>query len=216
LQSCLNELSFIFTYIFNLSLKLHRVPTGWKTAEIIPVPKKPKVSTLNDLRPVALTPIAMKCFEKNIFKHISSCLSPLQDPCQFTYRAKRSVDDAILIFFNNIYKHIDIPKQYCSVLFVDFSSAFNTIQPHVFLPTLHDLKVNRNIIAWILDFLSEREQFVKLANVIQASPSLGQVKIRTHLESSTAFSDKSVSNTGAPQGCVLSPILFTIYTNDCR
>ena len=152
LKSCLNELSFIFTYIFNLSLKVHRVPIGWKTAEIIPVPKKPKVSTLNDLRPVALTPIAMKCFEKIIFKHISSCLSPLQDPCQFAYRAKRSVDDAILIFFNNIYKHIDIPKQYCRVLFVDFSSAFNTIQPHVLLPKLHDLKVNRNIIAWILDF----------------------------------------------------------------
>ena len=142
-------------------------------------------------------------------------MSPLQDPCQFAYRAKRSVDDAILISFNNIYKHIDIPKQYCRVLFVDFSSAFNTIQPHVLLPKLHDLKVNRNIIAWILDFLSEREQFVKLANVIQASPSLDQVKKRTHLESSTAFSDKIVSNTGAPQGCVLSPILFTIYTNDC-
>ena len=42
LKCCSNELSFIFTYIFNLSLKHHIIPTLWKTSEIIPVPKKAK------------------------------------------------------------------------------------------------------------------------------------------------------------------------------
>ena len=76
----------------------HQVPSSWKTAEIIPVPKKPKISCLNDLRPVALTSIAMKCMEKIVLNHILSCLSPVQDPFQFAYRANRSVEDAILFF----------------------------------------------------------------------------------------------------------------------
>ena len=53
---------------------------------------------LNDLRPVALTSIAMKCMEKIVLNHILSCLSPVQDPFQFAYRANRSVEDAILFF----------------------------------------------------------------------------------------------------------------------
>jgi len=80
-------------------LKHHIIPTLWKTSEIIPVPKKQKNSVMNDLRPVALTPIVMKCFEKIVLKHILACLSPVQDPFQFAYRAKRSVEDAILTFF---------------------------------------------------------------------------------------------------------------------
>ncbi|KAK3513718.1 hypothetical protein QTP70_028756 [Hemibagrus guttatus] len=41
-----------------------QVPTCLKTTTIIPVPKKSPVSCLNDYRPVALTPIIMKCFER--------------------------------------------------------------------------------------------------------------------------------------------------------
>ena len=187
----------------------------WKTSEIRPVPKKPKVKELNDLRPVALTSTVMKCLEKIIVKHVSSCLSPFQDPLQFAYRSKRSVDDAILLFLDNIYAHIDIPRNYCRVLFVDFSSAFNTIQPHILIPKLNDLKINKHIIAWILDFLTQRVQYVQLTNVKEDKTSSQNLEKQT--KSDTETSSKHIqTNTGAPQGCVLSPILFTIYTNDCR
>ena len=60
LRSCCYELAGIFTTLFNLSLRQSNIPTTWKTAEIIPVPKKPMFTDMNNLRPVALTPIIMK------------------------------------------------------------------------------------------------------------------------------------------------------------
>ena len=74
LKHCASQLSSIFTFIFNLSIKEHTLPTIWKTSEIIPVPKKANVKELNDLRPVALTPIVTKCLEKLILIEIKKML----------------------------------------------------------------------------------------------------------------------------------------------
>ena len=105
------------------------------------------------------------------------------------------VEDVIIIFLDNIYKHIDKPRTYCRILFVDFSSAFNTIQPSILLEKLIDLNVNSYLSLWINSFLTKRSQYVRYGNV---------------------QSNSIVTNTGAPQGCVLSPVLFTLYTNDCK
>ena len=59
--------------------------------------------------------------------------------------------------------------------------------------------VNKNTCLWILDFLVQRPQFVFLKN-----------------DFNVVSSSIRILNTGAPQGTVLSPILFIIYTNDCR
>ena len=150
---------------------------------------------MNDLRPVALTPIIMKCFERIVLKHIKLSFSPHQDNLQFAYRSGRSVEDAILLFLNNVYTHLDVPRSYCRILFVDFSSAFNTIQPHILVNKLkNDLHMNNYLISWILEFLTNRVQYVNYCKV---------------------KSNTIITNTGAPQGCVISPVLFTIYTNDC-
>ncbi|KAK3511415.1 hypothetical protein QTP70_007327 [Hemibagrus guttatus] len=62
LRECAKQLADVFTDIFNISLSSAVVPTCLKTTTIIPVPKKSPVSCLNHYRPVALTPIIMKCF----------------------------------------------------------------------------------------------------------------------------------------------------------
>ena len=82
---------------------------------------------------------------------------------------------------------------------MDFSSAFNTIQPHVLIKKLLNLKVNPDLIIWIRQFLCDRQQRVRLNSSLNRYPVL---------------SDEVIVITGAPQGCVLSPILFSIYTND--
>ena len=68
----------------------------------------------------------------------------------------------IAVFTDLIYKHLDSPGNYCRTLFVDFSSAFNTIQPRILIEKLLHMNVNKHICAWILEFLTNRPQFVRL------------------------------------------------------
>jgi len=50
---------------------------------------------LNDYRPVALTLVVMKCFERLIKDYICADLPPAMDLLQFAYRPNRSTDDAV-------------------------------------------------------------------------------------------------------------------------
>ena len=195
LKCCSDQLAENFTYIFNLSITSMVIPKLWKTAEIIPVPKRSEIESMNDLRPVALTPAIMKVFERFVLKLLLNEVKEQLDPLQFAYKAKRNVEDACLLFTNNILKHLEKNRNYACALFIDFSSAFNTIQPHVMVQKLKDLNVRNDIIAWVLEFLTHRRQYVKLND---------------------SLSELVQINTGAPQGCVLSPTLYTIYTNDYR
>ncbi len=74
LNACAIQLARVFTDIFNLSLSLSVVPSCFKKSTIVPIPKKNKITCLNDWRPVALTPIFNKCFEKLVREHICSVL----------------------------------------------------------------------------------------------------------------------------------------------
>ena len=194
LRECADQLAGVFTKIYNQSLSQAVVPPCMKTSTIIPVPKKNNISCLNDYRPVALTPIITKCFEKLIRTHISSALPPGFDPHQFAYRANRSTEDAIATALHSTLSHLEKKESYARLLFVDYSSAFNTIIPDRLVSKLTDLGLSSSICRWIMDFLSDRPQ---------------RVKMGCHTSSSLNLS------IGSPQGCVLSPLLYSLYTYDC-
>ena len=118
-----------------------------------------------------------------------------QDPLQFAYSRNRNTEDAILTVLHAILKHLEKSKAYARLLFLDFSSAFNTTQPHLLLRKLMDM--DPVIIRWLCSFLTDSPQCVMIKPATEMS-----AEVRT--------------NTGPPQGCVLSPALFTLYTSDCR
>ncbi|KAF7640908.1 hypothetical protein LDENG_00006300 [Lucifuga dentata] len=93
-----------------------------------------------------------------------------------------------------ILQHLDPPGTYARILFVDFSSAFNTIIPSLLQDKLSQLNVPDSTCRWITDFLSDRRQRVRLGKHVSAPDTI---------------------STGSPQGCVLSPLLFSLYTNSC-
>ncbi|GFS24312.1 Non-LTR (Long terminal repeat) retrotransposon and domain-containing protein [Elysia marginata] len=106
LRECCQQLSPIIKDIFNLSLKLHTIPAAWKKSEIVSVPKKKSATNLNDFRPVALTSVIF--LERNVLRNLLKESENKLDPMQFAYRQSQSVDDALLVFINNIAKHQDL------------------------------------------------------------------------------------------------------------
>ncbi|XP_039647986.1 uncharacterized protein LOC120553530 [Perca fluviatilis] len=77
LKHCADQLSPVFTDIFNTSLETCHVPACFKSSTIIPVPKKPRTTGLNDFRPVALTSVVMKFFERLVLSHLKDITDPL-------------------------------------------------------------------------------------------------------------------------------------------
>ncbi len=149
---------------------------------------------LNDYRPVALTSVAIKSFERLVLAYLKASGGPWLDPLQFAYRANRSVDDSVNMGLHFILQHLDRPGTYARILFVDFSSAFNTIIPDTLQNKLTQLSVPTSLCQWITSFLSDRQQLVRLGKFSSSTRTI---------------------STGAPQSCVLSPLLLSLYTNDC-
>jgi hypothetical protein len=134
----------------------------------------------------------MKCLER--LAHINTIIPETLDTLQFAYHHKRSTDDAISIALHTALSHVDKSNTYVRMLLIYYSSAFNTIVPSKLINKLRTLGLNTSLCNWILDFLTGQPQVLRVGN----NPS-------TML----------ILNTGDPQGCVLSPLLYSLFTHDC-
>ncbi len=72
-------------HIFNLSLRLEKVPTLWKTSGLVLVSKKGHPKDFTDYRPVALTPHMTKTLERLTLSHLRPLVRSVLDPLQFDY-----------------------------------------------------------------------------------------------------------------------------------
>jgi hypothetical protein len=131
LRLCAEQLGGVFHHLFQLSLESGRIPQLWKFSNVVPIPKISNPKQPNDFRPVALTSLVMKTVEKIVKRAVLNLTETNLDPLQFAYRAGRGVEDAKLFILNTLYVHLEKPKAHARLLFADFSSAFNTVQPHI-------------------------------------------------------------------------------------
>ncbi len=191
LTDCAEQLTDVLTDIFNTSLSQAVIPTCLKSTEIIPT--KEITCVLSKRLPSHSTDS-----NHNELLWEASHAQHQNQPPQHTrsapvcIRPNLSTDDAISSTLHLALTHLENKDSYVRMLFIDFSSAFNTIIPQQLINELNLLGLNNSLWNWILDFLTGR-----------------RVRVGRNTSSTTTLS------TGAPQGCVLSPLLFTLLTHDC-
>ena len=134
LRACAGRLASVFTDIFNLSLS-ESTPTCFKQTTIVFLGTWTKVICLNDYRPVALTSVVMKCFERLVMAHINTIIPETL----FAFRPNRFTDDAISIALHSALSLLEKLNTYVRMLFIDFSSGFNTIVPSKLINKLRTL-----------------------------------------------------------------------------
>jgi hypothetical protein len=87
----------VLTRLLNLSLEQQCVPNLWKLANLTPIPKELPFSDCDQLRPISLTNIMMRLFEKLVFKQeIRPHLNSIIGKDQFAYRTGLNTTTALI------------------------------------------------------------------------------------------------------------------------
>jgi len=182
-------------YIFNSSLHEGVVPTIWKQANIIVIPKtKPPKSVEQDLRPISLTPTVSKVFESLVGRRLLTSVADKFDKKQFGAIKGRSTSHALVDMLHTWNKALD-EEQSVRVLFIDYAKAFDHVDHKTVMKKLAALGVTPVLLRWIRSFLTNRQQRVKIGDL---------------------FSDWSSPNGGMPQGTWLGPFVFLSVINDLQ
>ena len=150
--------------ILNSSYLKNRLPAACKLADVIPIPKQKPVRTVNKvLRPVSLTPIVSKLAEEvEVEQFIKPAILKVVDPNQYGTVPKSSTTQALISIVHNVAKATDGNGALVRLVLLDLRKEFDLIDHQLLMVKLHSLDVPPS--NWVRDFLTNRQQRVKLAN----------------------------------------------------
>ena len=180
----------MIVYLFNACIRLKHVPSSFKTAQIIMLlkPNKPD-EDVSSYRPISLLPIIAKLFEKVIIKRLKPLLNIPN--FQFGFRNNHSTIDQVHRITNVIEQALE-QKKYCPAVFLDVSQAFDRVWHEGLIHKMSKI-LPRNYCKLMESYLSDRKFRV------------------IHGE---ACSEVYSTQAGVPQGSVLGPFLYLLFTAD--
>jgi len=178
--------------LFNRSLTDGHFPAVFKEAFITPVVKKPglDVTDAGSYRPISNLSVLSKLLERLVVRQLMEYLSSadLLPLLQSGFRQGHSTETAVIRVLSDILQAVD-RGDIAALILMDLSAAFDSI----LLQRLQTFGIGENAYRLFQSYLSGRYQYVR----------------RGHAKSSVTY-----LICGVPQGSVLGPVLFILYTVD--
>ena len=196
LKNCYDLLLPFITKVVNCSLQNCTLTSDMKRAIVRPSLKKPSLDyqLYKNYRPISNLMFLSKCCEKVVASQFISHLreNELEETFQSAYKMGHSTESALLRVHNDVLCALDEGRCVMLVL-LDLSAAFDTVDHGILLSRLsHSFGVQGSAYTWFESYLSSRSQFVQIRD--------------------TSSSDRQLT-CGLPQGSVLGPILYLVYTS---
>lgn len=167
----------------------------WKKAIIVPILKKNKPNNqLDSYRPISLTSVLAKTMERMVTSRLVWFLekNSLLSSSQAGFRSYHSTAQQVIYFSQTVKDGFDNRNSTLAV-FVDLKSAYDRVWRVKLIQKLQCCGITGNMLCWIKNFITQR--FIK----VRFGDCLSSFK---------------QTETGLPQGAVISPILFNVYIND--
>ena len=179
--------------LMNIALSFNYFPTPWKIAHIITIPKPGKSPILpQNRRPISLLSNLGKIYEKIILSHMKPAIDIVIPDTQFGFMSQRSTTHQLVRVTEYIQSGFNL-QEHTTATFLDVEKAFDTVWHTGLLFKLIEFQFPENIIYIIASYLHNRIFQVKVEN---------------------KFSSPRRISAGVPQGSVLAPLLYNIYTSD--
>lgn len=192
LKLCCPFLLLYIKHIVNCCISSCTFPDCWKESMVRPLPKVSSPTEVSDLRPISILPTLSKVCERVLLDQLRGYLRDynILPETQSGFRSGHSCCSALLSVTDDIIAAADEGKITALVL-LDFSKAFDTINHELLISILHYIGLGSCAEALLRSYIINRHQRVVIGDV---------------------FSSPALMTSGVPQGSILGPTLFSIYS----
>lgn len=194
LAQCPKKVFVLLTYVYNAIFRLRYFPDEWKIAKIILIQKPGKpADEPNSYRPISLLGTLSKVLEKLIYSRLLPVVEelgilPLH---QFGFRSKHSTVEQAHRVTGKIRNSLEA-KKFCPAIFIDVQQAFDRV--------------------WIPGLIHKVSEYLPSPVTGLLQSYLTNRKFEVHYGESV--SNRKPITAGVPQGSILGPLLYVLYTAD--